>query len=240
MYPKKEQFAKFWALEEPPSLVSNWSEEDKKYSPSKLGDSREYALQRFWALEKRLAKNPKLKKIDTDCMMEYETMGHMSRVLPSSRDQVSYFLPHHGVLNEKSLTTKLRLVFNGLASTDTKVSFIDIQGKGPNVPDELLSSYDFVSTMWLFVHILPKLDAILNSGPVLPLSSSLDDMDALTTALFLIGKRLTSLPDPDLRDVATNCLSKFQQIQLLSQHFWSRWSKEYVTELQQRKKLQKE
>lgn len=155
------QLAKFWAVEEPPLLGQILSQEDKDCeeifekttkrdangqfvvniplldSPSRLGDSREYALHRFLALEKRFLRNPRLKEMYVKFMEEYKLMGHMSLV--TSPKHVSYFLPHHGVVNESSSTTKLRVVFNGSAKTDSGVSFNDLQYTGPNLQDELVS-----------------------------------------------------------------------------------------------------
>ena len=156
------QLAKFWAVEEPPSLGRVISQEEKECedlfekttkrnangqfvvniplleSPSKLGDSKEHALKMFLALEKRFHKNPKLKEMYVKFMEEYAQMGHMS-VVTSLSNSVSYYLPHHGVVNENSSTTKLRVVFNGSARTDSGVSFNDLQYTGPNLQDELVS-----------------------------------------------------------------------------------------------------
>ncbi|XP_072400610.1 uncharacterized protein [Diabrotica undecimpunctata] len=81
-----------------------------------------------------------------------------------------------------------------------------------------------------------QIEAILNSRPLCPLSSSPDDFESLTPSHFLIGRRLTSLPDPDVREVPMNRLSRYQHIQMLQQHFWTRWSLDYITEMQQKGK----
>lgn len=43
-------------------------------------------------------------------------------------------------------------------------------------------------------------------------------------------------PDPEVLGIPEARLSLFQRIQQLNQHFWKRWSREYITELQQRTK----
>lgn len=83
---------------------------------------------------------------------------------------------------------------------------------------------------------LTQIEAVLNSRPLCPLSNDPDDMDPLTPAHFLIGRKLTSPADPNLLDVSDNRLTKYQHIQKLKQHFWSRWSREYVSQLQVRSK----
>lgn len=91
-----------------------------------------------------------------------------------------------------------------------------------------LLSYEELST------VVTQVEAILNSRPLVPLSSDPTDYEALTPSHFLIGKKLTSLPDPSVLDIKESRLSKFQRLQQLQQHFWRRWAKEYVSELQQR------
>lgn len=91
-------------------------------------------------------------------------------------------------------------------------------------------TYEELST--LFVQI----EAILNSRPLVPLSSDPTDLFPLTPGHFLIGRPLTSLPTPALLDVKTSRLSRYQLIEQMQQHFWERWRKEFLSELQQRAK----
>lgn len=70
-------------------------------------------------------------------MQEYLNLKHM-RLLKYD-DGKCYFLPHHAVLNQNSLTTKLRVVFDGSASTSTALSLSDTLMKGPTILDDLLS-----------------------------------------------------------------------------------------------------
>ncbi|XP_025833693.1 uncharacterized protein LOC112905445 [Agrilus planipennis] len=84
-----------------------------------------------------------------------------------------------------------------------------------------------------------EIEAILNSRPLVPISSDPNDLVALTPAHFLIGDSLMSFPEPDYRDVYQNKLSTWQRIQQVKQHFWSRWYKEYLNELRIRSKWHK-
>ncbi|XP_059055473.1 uncharacterized protein LOC131849411 [Achroia grisella] len=83
---------------------------------------------------------------------------------------------------------------------------------------------------------LIQIEAVLNSRPLTSLSSDPADYNPLTPGHFLIGRSLTSLPDRDYQRHSTNNLTRFQRIEQLRQHFWARWSKEYIAELQQRVK----
>lgn len=50
-----------------------------------------------------------------------------------------YFLPHHGILREDSVTTKLRVVFDASQKTSTLKSLNDIQFTGPALQNDLFS-----------------------------------------------------------------------------------------------------
>lgn len=76
-----------------------------------------------------------------------------------------------------------------------------------------------------FCTILSQIEAILNSRPITPMSSDPNDFDVLTPGHFLIGRRLTSVPDRDYSEVKDGRLSRFQYLQKLQRHFWTRWSK---------------
>ena len=81
-----------------------------------------------------------------------------------------------------------------------------------------------------------KVEAVMNSRPLCPLSSDPKDLDVLTPGHFLICQPLVALPEYPFEDVNINRLSRFQQIQKLSQHFWSQWRNNYLHTLQQRYK----
>lgn len=83
-----------------------------------------------------------------------------------------------------------------------------------------------------------EIEAILSSRPLIPLSSDPNDLLPLTSAHFLIGSSMTSLPQEDLRQVPAHRLNCWQLAQQMRQHFWTRWSKEYLNELISRSKWQ--
>nr|CAI5832998.1 unnamed protein product [Callosobruchus analis] len=86
--------------------------------------------------------------------------------------------------------------------------------------------------------LLAQIEAVLNSRPLTPMSCDPNDLDVLTPGHFLLGRRLTSVPDREYRNVPENRLTRYQHIQKMYQHFWSRWKKEYLMELQNRQKWQ--
>lgn len=81
-----------------------------------------------------------------------------------------------------------------------------------------------------------KVEAVMNSRPLCPLSTDPTDYEVLTPGHFLIGQPLVSLPEYPYEEVKMTRLSRYEQIQKMSQHFWSRWRTEYLHTLQQRYK----
>ncbi|XP_030752247.1 uncharacterized protein LOC115879487 [Sitophilus oryzae] len=84
--------------------------------------------------------------------------------------------------------------------------------------------------------ILTQIEAILNSRPLLPLSSDPSDFTCLTPGHFLIGTSLTSFPEKDLSNISENRLNRWQRCVKIQQQFWSKWSKDYLNLLQNRPK----
>ncbi|GFW79501.1 integrase catalytic domain-containing protein [Trichonephila clavipes] len=80
-----------------------------------------------------------------------------------------------------------------------------------------------------------QIEACLNSRLLCVLSSSLDDPCVLTPGHFLIGKALTAIPQPTVPDDLRHC-DRWRLLTRMTQHFWNRWSSEYLTMLQSRSK----
>nr|XP_012152116.1 PREDICTED: uncharacterized protein LOC105664028 [Megachile rotundata] len=111
-----------------------------KNNVSELGDSLKGAEKRVYAMERKLSKNPELKKQYTAFMEEYEALGHMTEISPSKYTNTSHFyLPHHAVVKEDSTTTKLRVVFDGSSKSSSSLSLNDVQHIGPTVQDDLFT-----------------------------------------------------------------------------------------------------
>lgn len=66
------------------------------------------------------------------------------------------------------------------------------------------------------------------------LSSSPNDVDALTPAHFLIGEQMFAPPEPNHLEAKASWLTRWQRVQQLTQFFWKRWQSEYLNQLQSR------
>ncbi|CAG9131206.1 unnamed protein product [Plutella xylostella] len=84
--------------------------------------------------------------------------------------------------------------------------------------------------------VLVQIEGILNSRPITPLSSDPSDLIPLTPSHFLIGRTCTMLPAAPVEDKPISSLTRFKRIEQLKAHFWNRFYKEYISELQQRNK----
>ncbi|XP_015437828.1 PREDICTED: uncharacterized protein LOC107192974 [Dufourea novaeangliae] len=83
---------------------------------------------------------------------------------------------------------------------------------------------------------LTEIEAILNSRPLIPLSTDPNDFTALTPGHFLIGDLITSINESSVATVPSTKLSMWQHVQRMKEHFWTRWHKDYLHELTVRRK----
>lgn len=156
------QLRKFWELEDLPKVTGEHTEQeimcenhfikhttrnqDGRFivsmpfsqSPDVLGESYSQAKRRFLTLERRLGSSPELKKLYTDFIHEYLSLGHMSKVT-TKYSQPHYIIPHLGVMRESSTTTKLRTVFDASTKTSSGKSLNDIQLVGPAIQGDLFA-----------------------------------------------------------------------------------------------------
>ncbi|KAL0270042.1 UNVERIFIED_CONTAM: hypothetical protein PYX00_007582 [Menopon gallinae] len=107
-----------------------------------LGKNRENAFKRFLSLERRLQNAPNLKEDYVNFMREYSQLGHMKEIDESHNSNSlaqAYYIPHNCVINEKSTTTRLRVVFDASAKSQTGYSLNDVLMTGPVLQDDLFS-----------------------------------------------------------------------------------------------------
>lgn len=91
-----------------------------------LGQSRNTAQKRFFALERKFQAQPQFKLLYTTFMEDYEQSGHMIELKDPDLNSPHYYLPHHGVLKQNGEVIKLRTVFDASCKTSSNVSLNDI------------------------------------------------------------------------------------------------------------------
>ncbi|CAG9137809.1 unnamed protein product [Plutella xylostella] len=67
-------------------------------------------------------------------------------------------------------------------------------------------------------------------------AKQLQNLDQWWTGHFLIGRPLRSLPSPYVEEQNISPLRRYARLEQIRQHFWQRWQREYISELQQRSK----
>jgi hypothetical protein len=94
-------------------------------------------MAQFLNLEKSLDRDPIKREMYRKFIDEYIDLSHMTRV--KDNDSEGYYLPHHGVLKQESLTTKLRVVFNASSKTTNGNSLNDVLMNGPKIQCDLVA-----------------------------------------------------------------------------------------------------
>ncbi|GBO13466.1 hypothetical protein AVEN_98672-1 [Araneus ventricosus] len=87
-----------------------------------------------------------------------------------------------------------------------------------------------------FQTILIQIEGLLNSRPLTPLSSEVEDLEVLTPGHFLIGRPITAIPEPLMIQLNDNRLKRWQLLTKKVQTIRKHWSKNYLNNLQQRHK----
>ncbi|GFU27438.1 DUF1758 domain-containing protein [Trichonephila clavipes] len=91
-------------------------------------------MKRLDQLWRRLSEDKQMENLYREFMQQYLDLGHMEKVEEhsdeTSANNICYYLPHHGVFRPDKTTTKLRVVFNGSASTTSGLSPNDLLLKG--------------------------------------------------------------------------------------------------------------
>jgi len=105
-------------------------------SPDCLGDSYAMSERRLISLEKRLARDPNMRLVYHDVLLDYLKQGHME-LIKNQSDKSGYFIPHHAVIKTQSQSTPLRIVFDAGAKTTTGVSLNDILHIGPKLQTDI-------------------------------------------------------------------------------------------------------
>ncbi|XP_046599170.1 uncharacterized protein LOC124295055 [Neodiprion lecontei] len=89
-----------------------------------------------------------------------------------------------------------------------------------------------------FATFLTQVEATLNSRPLCAISDDPRDPSALTPGHFLVGSALKTIPEPSLIEVPVQRLSHWQHSRQMLEHFWKRWSTEYLQFFQNLSKWQ--
>ncbi|XP_011313359.1 uncharacterized protein [Fopius arisanus] len=101
-----------------------------KTSATALGDSRLKATRQLHSVMRRLQKDEAHSALYKAFINEYQQLNHLQEAPETPEPSPAYYLPHHGVLRDDAVTTKLRVVFNGSSASSTGISLNDIPYPG--------------------------------------------------------------------------------------------------------------
>ncbi|XP_075168002.1 uncharacterized protein LOC142240188 [Haematobia irritans] len=89
-----------------------------------------------------------------------------------------------------------------------------------------------------FATILVKIEAILNSRPLSPISENPNELSPLTPGHFLRGAPIIATPETahNIPETRISLLNRWERVKALHRIFAQRWKSEYITELQRRAK----
>ena len=88
--------------------------------------------------------------------------------------------------------------------------------------------------------LLTEIETIINSRPLTETSDDINDLEALTPNHFLLGRANRHLPMGVFTDHDLCSRKRWRQVQLLADHFWKRFRKEYLPSLTKRVKWNSE
>lgn len=86
-----------------------------------------------------------------------------------------------------------------------------------------------------FTTVLARIEAVLNSRPISPITDNPNDFTALTPGHFLIGNALLARPQPPTEE---NPIKRHQLMEKMVQHFWQRFRSDILSTMQIRTKWQ--
>lgn len=145
-----------------------------------------------------------------------------------------FLIDHESIFKEEFRRQNIHWKFNPPASPHMGGIFEAAVKSAKNLLrreiGETILTFEELST------IFSKIEAILNSRPLVPMSEDPNDLEVLTPGHFLIGQPLVALPETSWKDTKISRLSRFQVIQKMYQNIWFRWHSEYLSSLQVRNK----
>lgn len=155
-----DSLQRFWQLEEVPSTIFISPEEQVcediytstttrnidgsyivnlpfKENVDQLGNSFITAKRRYLFLERKFARSPGLREEYNAVITEYLNKKYLSLVPPENCLESGFYLPHHPVIRQDKSTTKLRIVLDASAKTDSGLSLNDVLHTGCNLQNDI-------------------------------------------------------------------------------------------------------
>ncbi|KAK9508957.1 hypothetical protein O3M35_006386 [Rhynocoris fuscipes] len=180
------------------------------------------------ALQRVLARRGRIQFLYSDNATNFiganNEMKELNQALRDNKDDIERFCASEGI--KWAFIPPRSPHFGGLWESGIKL----IKGHLKRVIGRQILAYDELETLLILI------ESCVNSRPLTISSEDPNDLQPLTPAHFLIGRPLSALPVPNLTNVSSNRLNRWQLIQQLHQSFWKRWHTEYLSSQQERHK----
>jgi hypothetical protein len=88
--------------------------------------------------------------------------------------------------------------------------------------------------------VFTEAQAIMNSRPLCPSSDDVRDMEPITPNHLLLQRPVMTSPPGKFEGTDLHSRRQWRQVQILADHYWRRWVREYIPTLQERQKLHHE
>lgn len=126
-------------------------------------------------------------------------------------------------------------VFNPPHSSHMGGSWERMIGIARRILESMLRSVTTL-THDVLVTLMAEVAAIINSRPIVPVSSDSEDPMVLSPAMLLTSKIVTDLTSISYLDIKSLYGAQWKRVQYLAEAFWCKWRKEYLNTLQTRRK----
>ena len=93
-----------------------------------------------------------------------------------------------------------------------------------------------VLTDEVLANTMAQMESLVNSRPLTEVSSDVDSMEAITPNHFLLGRPSINLSPDVFVDKEISSRKRWRQAQVVTNHLWGRWLREYLHALFQRAK----
>ena len=103
-----------------------------KPDAAELPDNYDMAVNQLLRTQKRLSKDPQLSGAYSNVITEYLKKGYISKVSPSEKDEIAWYLPHFAILIPEQTTTKTGVV-SDVSAKCNGVSLNDVIYQGPKL-----------------------------------------------------------------------------------------------------------
>ena len=87
--------------------------------------------------------------------------------------------------------------------------------------------------------VFTEVESVLNSRPLCAVSDDPNDCEPITPNNLLLQRPVPTFPPGSFVKEDIYARKKWRQTQILADHFWERWLKEYIPALQERQKWHK-